>query len=93
MEALEIKAALEGIKAQVETKTAEQSVEVKSLIEALEAKMESKNNEPEIILKAITNNWKGLNYNGNGTDKQRRKDFVSPDEFTSELTEAFTKKT
>ncbi len=42
MEALEIKAALEGIKAQVETKTAEQSVEVKSLIEALEAKMEYK---------------------------------------------------
>ena len=52
MEALEIKAALEGIKAQVETKTAEQSVEVKSLIEALEAKMESKNNETIEALKA-----------------------------------------
>lgn len=52
MEALEIKAALEGIKAQVETKTAEQSVEVKSLIEALEAKMESKNNETIEGLKA-----------------------------------------
>jgi seryl-tRNA synthetase len=52
MEALEIKAALEGIKAQVETKTAEQSVEVKSLIEALEAKMESKNNETVEALKA-----------------------------------------
>lgn len=52
MEALEIKAALEGIKAQVETKTAEQSVEVKSLIEALEAKMESKNNESVEALKA-----------------------------------------
>jgi len=55
--------------------------------------MESKNNEPEIILKAITNNWKGLNYNGAGTNRQRRKDFVSTDEITSELTEAFTKKT
>ncbi len=52
MEALEIKAALEGIKAQVETKTAEQSVEVKSLIEALEAKMESKNNETIEALRA-----------------------------------------
>lgn len=52
MEALEIKAALEGIKAQVETKTTEQSVEVKSLIEALEAKMESKNNETIEGLKA-----------------------------------------
>ena len=52
MEALEIKAALEGIKAQVETKTAEQSVEVKSLIEALEAKMESKNNETIEALKS-----------------------------------------
>jgi HK97 family phage major capsid protein len=52
MEALEIKAALEGIKAQVETKTAEQSVEVKSLIEALEAKMESKSNETIEALKA-----------------------------------------
>jgi len=39
MEALEIKAALEGIKAQVETKTSENAVEVKSLIEALEGKM------------------------------------------------------
>lgn len=52
MEALEIKAALEGIKAQVETKTAEQSVEVKSLIEALEAKMKSENNETIDALKA-----------------------------------------
>lgn len=52
MEALEIKAALEGIKAQVETKTAEQSVEVKSLIEALEAKMKSENNETIEALKA-----------------------------------------
>lgn len=52
MEALEIKAALEGIKAQVETKTAEQSAEVKSLIEALEAKMESKTNETIEGLKA-----------------------------------------
>ena len=52
MEALEIKAALEGIKAQVETKTAEQSTEVKSLIEALEAKMESKNNDTIEALKA-----------------------------------------
>lgn len=52
MEALEIKAALEGIKAQVETKTAEQSVEVKSLIEALEAKMKSENNETIEALKS-----------------------------------------
>lgn len=52
MEALEIKAALEGIKAQVETKTAEQSVEVKSLIEALEAKMKSENNATIEALKA-----------------------------------------
>lgn len=52
MEALEIKAALEGIKAQVETKTAEQSVEVKSLIEALEAKMKSENNETIEAFKA-----------------------------------------
>lgn len=39
MEALEIKTALEGIKAQVEAKATEQTVEVKGLIEALEAKM------------------------------------------------------
>ena len=52
MEALEIKAALEGIKAQVETKGAEQSVEVKGLIDALEAKMESKQNESIEALKA-----------------------------------------
>jgi HK97 family phage major capsid protein len=39
MEALEIKTVLEGIKAQVETKSAEQTVEVKNLIDALEAKM------------------------------------------------------
>ena len=37
MEALEIKNALEGIKAQVETKANEQTVEVKSLIEAVKA--------------------------------------------------------
>lgn len=52
MEALEIKAALEGIKAQVETKSAESSVEVKGLIEALEAKMSSKQNETVESLKA-----------------------------------------
>jgi len=52
MEANEIKSALEGIKAQVETKSAEQSVEVKGLIEALEAKMESKTNESIEALKA-----------------------------------------
>lgn len=52
MEANEIKSALEGIKAQVETKSAEQSVEVKGLIEALEAKMESKQNESIEALKA-----------------------------------------
>lgn len=42
MEALEIKNALEGIKAQVELKATEQTVEVKGMIEALEAKMEAK---------------------------------------------------
>lgn len=52
MEANEIKSALEGIKAQVETKSAEQSVEVKGLIEALEAKMESKQNESIEALKS-----------------------------------------
>ena len=52
MEANEIKSALESIKAQVETKGAEQSVEVKGLIEALEAKMESKTNESIEALKA-----------------------------------------
>jgi HK97 family phage major capsid protein len=52
MEANEIKSALESIKAQVETKGAEQSVEVKGLIEALEAKMESKQNESIEALKA-----------------------------------------
>jgi HK97 family phage major capsid protein len=57
MEALEIKAALEGIKAQVETKTAEQSVEVKSLIEALEAKMKSENNE---TIEALKNDLKAI---------------------------------
>jgi len=43
MEALEIKTALEGIKASVEAKTAESTTEVKGLIEALEAKMKSEN--------------------------------------------------
>ena len=52
MEANEIKSALEGIKAQVETKSAEQSVEVKGLIEALEAKIESKTKESIEALKA-----------------------------------------
>lgn len=41
MEALEIKNALEGIKAQVETKATEQTIEVKGLIEALETKMKA----------------------------------------------------
>lgn len=52
MEALEIKTALEGIKAQVESKTAEQAVEVKGLIEALEAKMKSENDATIDALKA-----------------------------------------
>lgn len=52
MEALEIKTALEGIKAQVETKTAEQSIEVKSLIEALEAKMSADKDAAVLELKA-----------------------------------------
>lgn len=51
MEALEIKNALEGIKAQVETKATEQSVEVKGLIEALEAKMKSENEATVLELK------------------------------------------
>jgi HK97 family phage major capsid protein len=41
MEALEIKAALDAIKGQVETKSTAQALEVKGLIEALEAKMTS----------------------------------------------------
>ena len=41
MEALEIKTALEGIKAQVDAKSAEKTVEVKGLIDALEAKMKA----------------------------------------------------
>ena len=52
MEANEIKAALDGIKSQVETKTAEQSAEVKGLIEALEAKMKLENDSNIDSLKA-----------------------------------------
>lgn len=52
MEALEIKTALEGIKAQVETKTAEQSIEVKNLIDALEAKMSADKDAAVLELKA-----------------------------------------
>ena len=52
MEALEIKTALEGIKAQVETKATEQSVEVKGLIEALETKLKSENEANLLSLKA-----------------------------------------
>ena len=51
MEALEIKAALEGIKAQVETKGNENAVEVKSLIEALEAKMSADKDAAVLELK------------------------------------------
>lgn len=52
MEALEIKTALEGIKAQVETKATEQTAEVKGLIEALETKMKSENDSVVDGLKA-----------------------------------------
>lgn len=52
MEALEIKTALEGIKAQVETKATEQSVEVKGLIEALETKLKSENEANLLSLKS-----------------------------------------
>jgi HK97 family phage major capsid protein len=52
MEALEIKTALEGIKAQVETKATEQSVEVKGLIEALEVKMKAEKDATVLELKA-----------------------------------------
>ena len=52
MEALEIKAALEGIKAQVETKATEQTVEVKGLIEALETKMKAEKDADVLALKA-----------------------------------------
>lgn len=52
MEALEIKNALEGIKAQVETKATEQAVEVKGLIEALELKMKAEKDADVIALKA-----------------------------------------
>lgn len=52
MEALEIKTALEGIKAQVETKATEQTVEVKGLIEALETKMKAEKDADVLALKA-----------------------------------------
>ena len=52
MEALEIKNALEGIKAQVETKAAEQTIEVKGLIEALETKMKAEKDADVLALKA-----------------------------------------
>lgn len=52
MEALEIKTALEGIKAQVETKATEQTLEVKSLIDALEAKMVADKDAAVLELKA-----------------------------------------
>lgn len=52
MEALEIKTALEGIKAQVEAKATEQTVEVKGLIEALEAKMKAEKDASIEALKA-----------------------------------------
>jgi len=52
MEALEIKNALEGIKAQVETKATEQTVEVKGLIEALEVKMKAEKDADVLALKA-----------------------------------------
>lgn len=52
MEALEIKTALEGIKAQVETKATEQTLEVKGLIDALEAKMVADKDAAVLGLKA-----------------------------------------
>jgi len=52
MEALEIKNALEGIKAQVETKATEQTTEVKGLIEALETKMKAEKDADVLALKA-----------------------------------------
>jgi len=52
MEALEIKTALEGIKAQVETKATEQTAEVKGLIDALETKMKSEKDSDILALKA-----------------------------------------
>jgi len=52
MEALEIKTALEGIKAQVDTKATEQTAEVKGLIEALETKMKSEKDADILALKA-----------------------------------------
>lgn len=51
MEALEIKNALEGIKAQVETKATEQTIEVKGLIEALETKMKAEKDADVLALK------------------------------------------
>jgi HK97 family phage major capsid protein len=51
MEALEIKTALEGIKAQVETKANEQTVEVKNLINDLEAKMKADSEATVLELK------------------------------------------
>lgn len=52
MEALEIKTALEGIKNQVEAKSAEQTIEVKGLIDALETKMKAEKDADLLALKA-----------------------------------------
>ena len=52
MEALEIKTALEGIKAQVDTKATEQTAEVKGLIEALETKMKAEKDADVLALKS-----------------------------------------
>lgn len=53
MEALEIKTALEGIKAQVETKANEQTVEVKSQIDALKA-------ENAVVVDGLKNDLKAI---------------------------------
>lgn len=52
MESLEIKAALESIKEQVNVKAGENSVELKGLIDALELKMQEKHNQEINGLKA-----------------------------------------
>lgn len=78
MEANEIKSALEGIKAQVETKATEQTVEVKGLIDALEAKMKAEKDASiealKVDLKAIQDHADKLDVKmqekGNGEIKE-----------------------
>lgn len=70
MEALEIKTALEGIKAQVETKANEQTVEVKNLIDALEAKMKA---DSEATVLELKNDLKAIQEHADKLDLKLQK--------------------